>query len=128
VIRAAFRLFGRKLVAISDSLRCAGMPDGQYELGGQPIEMRQGRATLLGSDTLAGSSTNLLAEVRKLVDFGISLEDAIYAVTEAPARAIRMEKELGVLAPGRPADFLLLNPDLTLHSTYINGKKAADSQ
>ena len=66
VIRATHRMFGKKLVIISDSLRCAGMPDGQYELGGQPIEMKNGRATLLGTDTLAGSSSNLLQELQNV--------------------------------------------------------------
>lgn len=122
VIRAAFRLFGKNLAVVSDSLRCAGMPDGEYELGGQPIEMHGGKATLLGSDTLAGSTTDLLAEVRNLVSFGIRLEDAIYAVTEAPARAVRLENQIGRLAPGQQADFLLLDRNLTLHATYIDGE------
>ena len=37
VIRMVHRLYGERLNLISDSLRCAGMPDGDYELGGQPI-------------------------------------------------------------------------------------------
>ncbi len=123
VIRVAQQLFGEKLVAISDSLRCAGMPDGQYELGGQPIEMKNGKATLLGSDTLAGSSTNLLQEVRNLVSFGMELETAITAVTEAPAKAIGLHQQIGRIAPGYAADFLLLTPELKLSAAYIQGKR-----
>ena len=122
VVRAAHRLFGKKLVAISDSLRCAGMPDGRYELGGQPIEMKNGKATLLGSDTLAGSSSNLLEELKNLVKFGFSLEDAVYAVTEAPAKAARLEN-IGSIAVGKQADLLLLKPELTLDSVYVDGSK-----
>lgn len=123
VIRATHRMFGEKLVVISDSLRCAGMPDGQYELGGQPIEMRQGKATLLGSDTLAGSSSNLLEELRNLVSYGIALEDALTAMTAAPAKAIRMDDKIGSIAVGRQADLLLLTPELVLQSVYIDGEK-----
>ena len=123
VIRVVRQLFGKNLVVISDSLRCAGMPDGEYELGGQPIEMKGGKATLLGSDTLAGSSTNLLAEVRNLVSFGIPLEDAIYAVTEAPARAVRLEQHIGSIAVGKQADLLLLNDALELEAVYVDGVK-----
>lgn len=123
VIRVTHRLFGENLVVISDSLRCAGMPDGQYELGGQPIEMKNGKATLLGSDTLAGSSSNLLEEVKNLVRFGISLEDAIYAVTAAPAKAVRLEHQIGKIAVGLQADLLLLTPDLQLDAVYIDGEK-----
>ena len=122
-LRVAKQLFGKNFVAISDSLRCAGMPDGEYELGGQPIEMRNGKATLLGSETLAGSSTNLLQEVRNLVRFDFSLEDAIFAVTAAPAKAIGLGWRIGKIAPGYTADMLLLTEDLQLDSVYIDGKK-----
>ena len=122
-IRVAKQLFGKHLVVISDSLRCAGMPDGDYELGGQPIEMKNGKATLKNSETLAGSSTNLLAEVKNLVSFGFSLEDAIYAVSTAPAKAARLD-DIGSIEPGKQADLLLLTKDLELHSVYIDGKQA----
>lgn len=122
-IRVAFQLFGKNLVVISDSLRCAGMPDGDYELGGQPIEMKDGKATLKGSETLAGSSSNLLAEVKNLVSFGFSLEDAIYAVTAAPAKAARLDK-IGTIEAGKQADLLLLTDALELDSVYIDGVKA----
>ncbi len=122
VIRMASVLFGEKLVVISDSLRCAGMPDGQYELGGQQIEMKNGKATLLGSDTLAGSSSNLLAELKNLVAFGLPLETALTALTAAPARAVRLDDQIGTIAVGKAADLLLLDKDLNLTATYIDGK------
>ena len=123
VIRATHKLFGDKLVIISDSLRCAGMPDGEYELGGQPIEMKGGKATLRGTDTLAGSSSNLLSELQNVVAFGLPLEDAVTALTLAPARAVRLDHQIGSLAVGKQADLVLLNPDLTLDSVYVDGEK-----
>lgn len=123
VIRMAHKLFGEKLVIISDSLRCAGMPDGQYELGGQPIELKHGRATLLGSDTLAGSSSNLLAELQNVVSFGVPVEDAVTALTAAPAKAVRLYDQIGSLEVGKQADIVLLNDDLTLDSVYVDGLK-----
>lgn len=123
VIRATHKLFGEKLVIISDSLRCAGMPDGQYELGGQPIEMKNGKATLLGTDTLAGSSSNLLDELRNVVSFGLPLEDALTALTAAPAKAVRLDNEIGSIAVGKKADLLLLTQDLNLDSVYVDGNK-----
>jgi len=122
ILRAAHRLFGKNMVVISDSLRCAGMPDGQYELGGQPIEMKNGKATLLGSDTLAGSSANLLEEVKNLINFGFSLEDALYAVTAAPAKAAGLG-DIGAIEVGKRADLLLLTPELALDAVYIDGVK-----
>ena len=121
VIRAVHKLFGNKLVIISDSLRCAGMPDGPYELGGQPIEMKNGRATLKGTDTLAGSSTNLLQELRNVVSFGLPLEDALTALTLAPAKAVRLDKEIGSIQAGKRADLLLLSKELELKAVFVDG-------
>ncbi len=122
VIRAAYRMFGEKLVIVSDSVRCADMPDGDYELGGQPVELHRGRATLKGTNTLAGSSTNLLAEVKKAVSFGLPLEAALTAVTLAPAQSIRLDGQIGTLTVGKDADLLLLDQDLELRAVYINGE------
>ena len=122
VIRASFTLFRRQVVLISDSLRCAGMPDGEYTLGGQPITMRDGRATLTGTQTLAGSSIHLMDALRNAVRFGIPLESAVTAATSTPARAIRQEAQYGTLAVGRSADFVLLDGDLRLRAVYLDGQ------
>ena len=122
VLRAVHKLFGKNMVVISDSLRCTGMPDGVYELGGQPVEMKNGKATLLGSETLAGSSSDLLEEVRNLVSFGIPLEDAVWAATAAPAKAAGLD-DVGAIEVGKQADLLLLSDKLELDSVYIDGIK-----
>ena len=86
VIRLTHRLFGEKLVLISDSLRCAGMPDGDYTLGGQPITMKGGKATLTGTDTLAGSSIHLMDGLRRAVSFGVPWRPPSPPPPLAPAR------------------------------------------
>ncbi len=120
-IRLTHRLFGEKLVLISDSLRCAGMPDGDYELGGQPITVKNGKATLSGTDTLAGSSIHLMEGLRRSVAFGIPLEAAVYAATTAAAKAIRMDDTIGSLSVGKAADFVILDDKLAVKAVYING-------
>ncbi|MCI8423358.1 MAG: N-acetylglucosamine-6-phosphate deacetylase [Lawsonibacter sp.] len=122
VIRATWTMFGEKLNLISDSLRCAGMPDGEYELGGQPIEMRNGRATLLHSETLAGSATNLLQEIRNVVSFGLPLEAAVYAASTAPAGAVGLT-DVGRLQPGCAADLVVLDQNLDLKAVFLDGKQ-----
>ena len=121
VVRLVHRLFGEKLVLISDSLRCAGMPDGDYELGGLPITLTEGVARLRGSSTLAGSSIHLMDGLRRAVSFGVPLEAAVYAATAAPAKAIRRDHEIGTLALGLAADFLVLDKDLNLKAVYVDG-------
>ena len=122
VIRATYKMFGDKLNLISDSLRCAGMPDGDYELGGQPITMKNGKATLTGTDTLAGSSISMLDALRNVVKFGLPLEAAVYAASTAPAQAAGLS-DIGAIEAGRVADLLVLDKDLNLKAVFINGEK-----
>ena len=122
VIRMVHQLYGERLNLISDSLRCAGMPDGDYELGGQPITVKSGKATLTGTDTLAGSSISMLDALRNVVRFGLSLPQAVYAASTAPAKAARLW-DVGELAVGKKADFLLLDKNLELIAVFVDGKK-----
>ncbi len=121
VVRLTHRLFGDKLVLISDSLRCAGMPDGDYTLGGQPITMKNGKATLSGTDTLAGSSIHLMDGLRRAVSFGVPLEAAVTAATLTAAKVIRREREIGSIAPGLWADLVVLDETLQVKAVYIGG-------
>ena len=98
-----------------------GMPDGDYELGGLPITLTEGVARLRGSSTLAGSSIHLMDGLRRAVSFGVPLEAAVYAATAAPAKAIRRDHEIGTLALGLAADFLVLDKDLNLKAVYVDG-------
>ncbi len=120
VVRATYKMFGDKLNLISDSLRCAGMPDGDYELGGQPIQVRGGKATLTGTDTLAGSAISLLDGVRRAVEFGIPLADAAYAASTEPAKAVGLT-EVGSIEVGKCADLIVLNEKLELQAVFIDG-------
>ena len=121
-IRATYQLFGDKLNLISDSLRCAGMPDGNYELGGQPIVVKDHKATLLDG-TLAGSSISLLDAVRNVTRFGLPLAEAVYAASTAPALAVGLNA--GTIQAGRAADLLVLDSDLALKAVFVDGKEQA---
>ena len=122
VIRATHQLFGDKLNLISDSLRCAGMPDGNYELGGQPIVVKDHKATLLDG-TLAGSSISLLDAVRNVTRFGLPLAEAVYAASTAPALAVGLKA--GTIQAGRAANLLVLDSDLALKAVFVDGKEQA---
>lgn len=122
VIRLTFELFGDRVVLISDSLRCAGMPDGDYNMGGLEITMSNGKATLMGKETLAGSSIHLMEGLRRSVSFGVPLESAVYAATKSPAEVIGCDRVIGSLEQGKSADFVLLDSELNVKAVYINGK------
>ncbi len=122
-VRLAFRLFGaERMVLISDSLRCCGMPDGEYELGGQQVFMKAGLARL-ADGTIAGSATNLFECMQRAVSFGIAKEDAIRAASYNPARQIGALNEVGSIANGKIADFVICDEALNRKAVYLAGKK-----
>ena len=121
-VRMAFKLFPGRICLVSDALRCCGMPDGQYELGGQDIFLK-GNVAKLADGTIAGSVTNLYGCMRKAVEFGISREQAILSSTIIPARQLGREEEIGSIAPGKLADFVVCTADLERKAVYMAGKE-----
>lgn len=122
VMRMTYRLFDGRVAMISDSLRCSGMKDGTYTLGGQTITMQNGIATLPGSQTLAGSSIHLMEGLRRTVSYGIPLEKAIISATETPARIIKMDSSIGSIEVGKCADLVILDEFLNVKEVYIDGE------
>lgn len=121
-VRLAFSAFGAsRMVIISDALRCCGMPDGQYELGGQQVFLAGGIAKL-ADGTIAGSATNLFECMRRAMSFGIPEEDAIRAASYNPACALGVQDKIGSIAQGKLADFVICNADYSQKTVYIGGK------
>ena len=121
VMRAAFRLFPDRICIISDSLRCCGMPDGEYELGGQQVTLKNGQARLPDGN-LAGAVSNLYEDMVNAIRFGIKKEEAILAATMNPAKAAGVEKEIGSLETGKKADFIICDSQWNLRQVYVDGK------
>ena len=121
VIRLAFKVFAGRICLISDSLRCCGMPDGEYELGGQTVYLRDGQARL-ADGTLAGAVSNLFDDMVNAIRFGIPLEQAVMAATINPARAIGADHETGSLEAGKMADFVVFDKEWKIRQVVIGGK------
>lgn len=125
VVRATFQLFGKeRVILISDTLRAAGMPDGQYTLGGLDVVVAGKRAVLADSpDTLAGSASNLMDCLKTAVSFGIPLADAVRAATYNPAQALGVDDRIGTLDAGKDATMLILNQeDLSIRKIIFHGR------
>lgn len=125
-VRMAFRLFPRRICLISDALRCCGMADGSYSLGGQEILLSGGVARLTGG-AIAGSAADLYQCMRRAVSFGIPREQAVWAATALPARVIGRESETGAIADGRAADFVICGGELEPEAVYLGGKRLEQS-
>ena len=130
MVRAAFAMLGdERIVLISDSLRAAGLGDGEILLGGQKVLVKGTRATLEEGGNLAGSVTSLTDCMRIAVsEMGIPLESAVRCATWNAAKAIGAEDRCGVLLPGRKADLVILRKDLSIKAVLKEGRRICSAE
>ena len=122
-VRLAFAMFGgHRMVLISDALRCCGMPDGEYELGGQPVFLSGGVAKL-ADGTLAGAATNLFDCMKNAILYGIPEADAVRAATFNPACALGVQDQVGAIATGKLADFVVCRSDYSQPRVFMGGQE-----
>lgn len=123
MVRNTFKLFGaERMILVSDSMMAAGMPDGEYSLGGQAVKV-QGSRALLSDGTIAGSVTNLFDCMKKAVAMGVPKEAAVRAASCNPARAIGIADSHGTLSVGKKADILITDQEFELHEVVKSGKR-----
>ena len=122
-IRLAFSMFGgERMILVSDTGRCAGLPEGsEFDLGGLTAKVVGGVARL-DNGSIACSATNLWQCMVNAISYGIPAEDAIRACTVNPACALGVQGEVGSIAPGKRADFVVCSPDYAKKRVYLAGK------
>ncbi len=123
VLRLAARLLGpQRLVLISDGTRAMGLPDGAYVYDGLPFEAREGTA-YYHDGTLIGTAMGLNRMAERAVRLGgMSLPDALRAASATPAAVLGLSDRKGSLEPGKDADVVLLDPDLSVWKTLRAGE------
>jgi N-acetylglucosamine-6-phosphate deacetylase len=109
-----------RVVLVTDATEAAAREEGEYEIAGVPVEVRQG-AVRNTAGVLAGSALTLDAAVRNTAALGLDLAEVLTAVTATPARLVG-RPDLGVIAPGSRADLVVLEDDLTVAATYLAGE------
>ncbi|MBQ9588812.1 MAG: N-acetylglucosamine-6-phosphate deacetylase [Butyrivibrio sp.] len=124
MVRFVFNTFSEeKIILISDSMEATGLPDGDYQLGGQAVKVIGKKAVLANnSQTIAGSVTNLYDCMVSAVKMGISKEAAIRAATINPAKAIGIEDRYGMIKKGAYANILLVDEELNIKYIINRGK------
>ena len=123
VIRAAFRIFGDdRICLISDSMMAAGLPDGEYSLGGQKVFVH-GKNAVLEDGTLAGSVSFLSDCLKTAVcEMGIAPESAVKCASVNPARAAGIFDRCGSIDEGKSADLLLVDEKMTIQTVICRGR------
>ncbi len=120
VIRMMYKAASDKLILISDSMSAAGLEDGIYELGGQKVYVKEGKAAL-EDGTIAGSTTTVYKAFKNVIKYGIPVEQAILSATYIPAKAIRADREIGSIEVGKKADFIIMDQDYNIEKVFRDG-------
>lgn len=118
-ILAALRAIPR-LYCTTDATAAAAMPDGDYPLGRHRVTKRGG-SVFLPDGTLAGSALTMDQALRNLLSLGLDLDDASRRLSEFPADFIGAG-ERGRIAPGAAADFVMLDGDMNVVATVVEGE------
>lgn len=122
-VRLAFTMFKNRMILVSDSGRCAGMPEGtQFTLGGQDCWLRGGVAKL-ADGTIACSAANLWDCLKNVLSWNIPEEEAVRAATYNPAKALGVQDKVGSIAEGKYADFIVCAPDYSEKRVFLGGKE-----
>jgi N-acetylglucosamine-6-phosphate deacetylase len=127
LLQLAYKLKGPKKTALcTDSMRAAGMPDGDSILGslknGQPVIVEDGVAKLPDRSAFAGSVATTDRLVRTMVHIAeIPLTDAVRMMTLTPAEIMKIDKQKGSIEVGKDADLVVFNQNIDIRCTVIGG-------
>lgn len=110
-----------RVILITDAMRAAGLPDGDYDLGDQPVTVQDGIARI-SNGSLAGSTATMDHVVRSTMQFaGLTLPQAVMMATTVPARAMKLSHK-GIITAGGEADIVLLDDDVQVQATIVCGR------
>jgi N-acetylglucosamine-6-phosphate deacetylase len=123
IIRLAWKSNPEGLILITDAMEALGQKEGVYKLGTMDVKVENGKATILGTETIAGSVISLDAAVRYFYQTTkCSLVEAIEAASLKPAEVLGL-KNKGHLQIDADADFIILDEELNVRATYVKGIK-----
>lgn len=122
VIKSTYKTKGsEKIILITDSMRAKWLEDGEYELGGQKVIVRNNTA-LLEDGTLAGSVLKMNDAVKNMMQYtGCTINEAIQMAAENPAKQLSVWDRKGSITTGKDADIVIVKDDLTVQMTMCNG-------
>ena len=111
-----------RVVLVTDAIRAAGMPDGEYALGKQRIIVKDGVSRLESGD-FAGSTLTMDRAVRNIMKLiGTPLQTAVKMATINPAAVVNVDENKGSLETGKDADIVIIDDEINVYLTIVKGK------
>lgn len=128
MLEVLFKLKGAAgLTLISDAVAPAGLGDGDYQIWGETINVRQGR-TSNAAGSIAGSVISMLDAVRTMRSLGVSEVDSARMGSSNPARLLGIDNECGSIEEGKRADLVAIDEQGDVVLTIIGGAIAFDAR
>ena len=122
-MRTLVRCLGTdRVVAITDAMAAAGLGDGEYELVGKPVSVKNGKATRANGKICGGAYTmdKCVNNLHKLV--GATLPEAVKMASRNPARVIHEDDHMGSIEVGKDANLIVMDEDVNVSLTMVKGK------
>lgn len=112
-----------RIVAVTDSIMAAGLPDGNYKLGVNDVIVAGGDAKL-PDGTRAGSTLTTGQALKNLIRFtGLTLAEVLPMLTINPAKVAGIDGRVGSLEPGKDGDIVILDGSYNVKATFVKGEK-----
>ncbi|NBH82536.1 N-acetylglucosamine-6-phosphate deacetylase [bacterium C-53] len=113
-----------KVVAVTDSIMAAGLPDGNYKLGVNDVVVEDGDAKLASNGVRAGSTLTTGQAFKNILSFtGRPAEEILGLLTENPAKLIGVFDKKGSIEDGKDADLVILDDDNNVVDTFVMGRQ-----
>ncbi len=125
IVRLWWRAKGpERAILVTDAMSAAGMPDGEYQLGGFAVQVAHGRAMARG--VLAGSVLTLDRALSNFVAFtGATVDQGLRLLTANPAKMTGLTEQAGCVSTGRPANLVAVDPTGQLLASFVQGERVS---
>jgi len=112
-----------RLIAVTDSIMAAGLPDGRYTMGGAEVAVESGDAKLAENGMRAGSTLTMISALRNLRAFtDRPIEELSPLLSENPARMLGLSRETGSIEMGKRADLVAIGDHDEVGMTMTDGR------
>ncbi|MGC8589629.1 N-acetylglucosamine-6-phosphate deacetylase [Athalassotoga sp.] len=110
-----------RIIAITDAMRAAGLKDGEYDLGGLKVKVKDNSARL-EDGTLAGSVLKYNEGLKRLHDLGLNLNEIAVVSSFKPSTIVKSKDPIGRIMPGYDADFVIMDDNFSVLKVFKKGK------